>query len=236
MTGTTSGQGETPDPTARYSHLGLNLPASNTSTSSIQGPTPLSPPPTQATSGSTTIRIPRLLGSGGASRTQGAPISSTPSGDQGPVQSATSGVAPVLATRSADAESNASRALIKELKMELAALRSLMDPNPASTTSTTNRGEGLIPTSHPATNLPDTTLHRLFEDDDTLARIKEIFAASKEENGKKGPLPEIVPGFKASSLDLRKSSCFSLFACVPPCRIPLRHPLGARSSVEGLGL
>ena len=71
-------------------------------------------------------------------------------------------------------------------------------------------------------DVPDTTLRRLFEDNDTLAQIKEIFAASKEDNGKKGPLPEIVPGFKASSLDLRKSPVFSLlrafclvgFSCV----------------------
>lgn len=57
-----------------------------------------------------------------------------------------------------------------------------------------------IPIPGPAPVQPP-GLAQLFVDDNTLAQIHGITAA-KDENTKKAILPDIIPGFKASSLDI----------------------------------
>lgn len=47
---------------------------------------------------------------------------------------------------------------------------------------------------------------RLFEDEDTLARLKEVFKPKEVE--KKVALPEIQPGFKASCLSVGERTSF----------------------------
>ena len=53
--------------------------------------------------------------------------------------------------------------------------------------------------------LPDLTQNQLFFDDDTLAQICGI-AVAKEESTKKVSLPDIIPGFKASSLEIGENT------------------------------
>jgi len=81
---------------------------------------------------------------------------------------------------------------IAQLKAELATLRDVPPP-PILT-----QQNAILPTTEP--------LIRLFEDNDTVSRFKEVFSLGKEDN-KKRVLPDVVPGFKASALDLGKCFC-----------------------------
>jgi len=59
-----------------------------------------------------------------------------------------------------------------------------------------------VPNPDPAPiRLPGPAQDQLFVDDDTLARIRGM-AMAKEESPKKVSLPDIIPGFKASSLEI----------------------------------
>jgi len=191
---------------ARHAHLGLRL----DNTSGSQANAPLSPPPTQASTSST------VPGSAGR-HTHG--VSGPGSLHPTPVPTSRLSTAMDLSTRRANpaisqpasnlatptpvSNDQDRRARIEQLEIELASLRSLIPEPVLPSVTVTAPGEApALPTTS-ASGL--NSLSRLFENEDTLLRIKEVFSASKEDQGRKGPLPVIVPGFKASSLDLRKS-------------------------------
>jgi len=90
---------------------------------------------------------------------------------------------------------------IAQLESELAALKTTEPPVPTQQTQTPPLTT--VPTT--ATRAPSpTAVLRLFEDDDTVSRIKEAFNLEKDDN-KKRVLPDVVPSFKANALDLGKS-------------------------------
>ena len=63
----------------------------------------------------------------------------------------------------------------------------------------------------------------LFADQGTIDRAKAAAVASRDSD-KKPSLPEIVPGFKASPLDIREYHSFFCFFSSRPSRM-LKHPL-----------
>jgi hypothetical protein len=164
---------------ARYSHLGLNLPANSsnarptvpaiTASSSAAPTQSAATPQTQGT---------RTAGNGSSSSTH-------------TTQRATVHAAPASIPRQTTEQTR-----IAQLEAELATLRAARQPVEAG-----NIHNAELP-REPQTEQARPLLH-LFEDDATLARIKEALVI-KDENGKKPLLPDIIPGFKANPLDIGK--------------------------------
>ena len=76
-------------------------------------------------------------------------------------------------------------------------------------------------------------LTRLFEDDDTVSRFREVFSLGKEDS-KKRILPDVVPGFKASALDLGK--CSITVCCIYTGIASTKHGAEAADGLSGAGI
>ena len=206
---------------ARHAHLGLRL----DSTSGLQANMPLSLPLTQTLASST---VPSSAGrhmhgisSPSSLQSNPVPTSQLSTAVNPSTQRANPTIsqpASNLVTLTPVSNNQDRQARIEQLEIELASLCSL-NPElglPSVTATAPGRAPALPTTSASGLN----SLLRLFEDEDTLLRIKEVFLASKEDQGRKGPLPVIVLGFKASSLDLRKSPLLSCATCLSRCCFP----------------
>jgi hypothetical protein len=70
-----------------------------------------------------------------------------------------------------------------------------------------------IPNLAPApVRIPEPAQNLLFVDEDAFAQLRGM-AVAKEESQRKVSLPDIVPGFKASSLDTGEHPTLFLFSC-----------------------
>jgi len=182
---------------SRYIHLGLNLPSTSSGGSTGQGP-------------SHSNMQPIAIAAQGPTIGTNSPQLSTP---------------PVTQVSSAAIETQSSAAAPRQAQSQ---------PRSPNETPVPNRQRKTVPPPSPrtriiqleaelavlqASNLPGDPLHHsatrvlpvaapqpepllcLFEDDATLARIKDAMTI-KEESGRR--LPDIIPGFKANTLDLGK--------------------------------
>lgn len=189
---------------SRYSHLGLNLPASGSNAHSTVAASSLAAPMQSSvapqTQGPCTITSNKS--SSATNANQRAAINSAPA----PVPcQATEQVAPLHATllwQMNDPDPVLSPwTRIAQLEAELATLWTAGHPVEAEN----NHDTEAVHESEPQTKQARPLLH-LFEDDTTLSHIKNALTI-KEENGKKPQLPDIIPGFKANPLNISKHAC-----------------------------
>jgi len=183
----------------RYAHLGLNLP------DPFSGGRSQDVPPASSNNS-------RLSNTQVSTTATLAPVSTQASTPIGPAAQLTKeknrADEPARPNTGADTSGQQAQrrlARITQLETELAVLKAAQPPVPTQQTQTPSLT--MVPTSASRAPSPS-TVHRLFEDDVTVLRIKEAFNLGKDDN-KKRVLPDVVPGFKASALDLGKSSPLS---------------------------
>jgi len=185
---------------ARFAHLPLNLGGGSSAASSSRGPSnntsnlqQLASPPASQTarpnSSNTGTHATRPSGQLGQRPNAARPPSPEhqPSTSQIPAATGQPDIQRVHLNR------------IAELEAEVLMLRGMQQP---ALTPPEPAQAGAAPLGR------NPSIVRLFEDDDTIARLKEAFKPRDE--GKKVSLPDIQPGFKASALDVGEHHSLSV--------------------------
>lgn len=159
---------------ARHAHLNLNIGGHGTSTRRTGGQTP-TPGPSQTSA-------PEPSGPPGTAPPP-QPAPDTPRGTADPQQQAD--IMQQLMER------------VRQLEAEIAASREApptQDP-PRSPRQPTSRQSSPPP-------VPEANTHQLFEDDSVISKLQEAFVAHRGDTVKKSQPAEIIPGFRASTLDI----------------------------------